>query len=158
MNTIKHYRCITFPVIGLIYLMACFHRVSPTVIASDLASSFEAGALMLSFIASAYFYLYSVLICFIGLGIAAWATLLLAGKSSYGVVVIAFALAGLSTGGTVPVLFSITKDIFPQKIMGTALGLINPASFVGAMLYQPVSGFIFERFEKTASGSYPYAE
>lgn len=99
----------------------------------------------------------NILMCFIGLGITAWAALLIAGKSSYSIVVVAFAMSGLSTGGTVPVLFSIIKDIFPQKIMGTALGLINSASFAGAMLYQPLSGVIFERFGKLASGSYPYA-
>ncbi len=98
----------------------------------------------------------TILFCSIGLGIAAWVTLLTVGKASYSAVIVAFLLSGLSAGGTVPVLFSIIKDIFPEKIMGTALGLINPASFVGAMLYQPLSGVIFERFGKLASGSYPY--
>lgn len=97
--------------------------------------------------------LYSSLSC----GIAAWVALLIMGKSSYFVVVIAFFLSGLSTGGAIPILFTMIRDTFPEKIMGTALGLLNPATFVGAILYQPLSGVIFERFGKLASGSYPHA-
>lgn len=99
----------------------------------------------------------TLLLCSIGAGIAAWVTLFVVGKSSYYAVIVAFFFSGLSIGGLIPVLFSIIKDIFPEQIMGTALGLINPASFVGTMLYQPLSGVIFERYGKLASGSYPYA-
>jgi len=96
----------------------------------------------------------TILFCSIGFGITAWTALLVRGDSSYSVAIVAFFLSGLSAGGVLPVLFSMIKDIFPQKIMGTVLGLLNPASFVGAILYQPLSGVFFERSGRLASGSY----
>ncbi|MBN2568164.1 MAG: MFS transporter [Deltaproteobacteria bacterium] len=98
----------------------------------------------------------TILFCSIGLGVAAWTLLLIGGNFSYSIVIVAFFLSGLSAGGVLPVLFSIIKDIFPERIMGTVLGLVNPSAFVGAILYQPLSGIIFERSGKLASG--PYAD
>lgn len=56
---IKNYRRIMFVVIGIIYFLVCVHRLSPTVMARDLAVSFNADAVTLGIISSAYFYLYA---------------------------------------------------------------------------------------------------
>jgi len=53
------YRWVMFAVVGAIYFMACLHRVAPTVIARDLAQAFNADAMTLGMIASAYFLMYS---------------------------------------------------------------------------------------------------
>jgi len=66
MNNFKHYRWILFSLIGTLYFLVCLHRVSPTVIARDLALSLHADAVVLGIIASAYFYLYSTAQPFVG--------------------------------------------------------------------------------------------
>lgn len=53
------YRWLMLAVMGVIYFLACLHRISPTVIARDLVNEFGAGATSLGFMASAYFYLYA---------------------------------------------------------------------------------------------------
>ena len=53
------YRWLVFLVIAHIYFFVWLHRVSPTVIASDLVSAFGADATALGFMSSSYFYLYA---------------------------------------------------------------------------------------------------
>ncbi|OGP51152.1 MAG: hypothetical protein A2Y79_03430 [Deltaproteobacteria bacterium RBG_13_43_22] len=53
------YRWLMLGIMGLIYFLACLHRISPTVIAKDLVNEFGADATALGLMASAYFYLYA---------------------------------------------------------------------------------------------------
>ncbi len=55
------YRWMMLAVMGLIYFLACLHRVAPTVIARDLMLEFGADATALGFMSSAYFYLYAAI-------------------------------------------------------------------------------------------------
>jgi MFS family permease len=60
MNDFKKYRWILFWTIGTLYFLVHLYRVSPTVIARDLALSFNADAVVLGIISSSYFYLYAL--------------------------------------------------------------------------------------------------
>ena len=60
MKQFKTYRWILFAAVGILYFLAHVHRVAPTVIARDLAKSFNAEPVVLGIISSAYFYLYAV--------------------------------------------------------------------------------------------------
>ena len=59
MKAFRIYRHAILVVIGILYFFVCLHRLSPTVIARDLALSLQADAFLLGIISSAYFYLYS---------------------------------------------------------------------------------------------------
>ncbi|HMK64568.1 MAG TPA: MFS transporter [Thermodesulfobacteriota bacterium] len=48
-------------ILGLLYFLACLHRISPTIIARDLIQEFGADATALGLMASAYFYLYAAI-------------------------------------------------------------------------------------------------
>lgn len=51
---------------------------------------------------------------------------------------------GISTNAVVSVSFTATKELFPNKIAGTAIGLINFFPFAGGALFQQILGFILE--------------
>jgi sugar phosphate permease len=59
LNNPLGYRWLMLGIMGVIYFLACLHRISPTVIARDLVNEFGADATSLGFMASAYFYLYA---------------------------------------------------------------------------------------------------
>lgn len=54
------HRWVVFPVICVVYLFVYFHRVSTSVITSDLLISFHTNATILGFMSSMYFYLYAL--------------------------------------------------------------------------------------------------
>ena len=47
------------------------------------------------------------------------------------------------------VMFAMNKDLFPVRITGTATGLVNLFPFAGAAVFQPLAGYILERYGKT---------
>jgi sugar phosphate permease len=55
------YRWVMLGILGMIYFLACLHRISPTIIAKDLVKEFGADATALGLMASAYFYLYAAI-------------------------------------------------------------------------------------------------
>jgi sugar phosphate permease len=55
------FRWLLLIILGLIYFLACLHRISPTIIARDLINEFGADATALGLMASAYFYLYAAI-------------------------------------------------------------------------------------------------
>ena len=59
LNNPIRYRWLMLGTMGVIYFLACLHRISPTVIARDLVNEFGADATALGLMASAYFYLYA---------------------------------------------------------------------------------------------------
>jgi len=98
----------------------------------------------------------SVVICCMSLSISCWIILLLfGGRSSYLLVVPLFLALGLLGGGYLTVIMTITKELFPTWLTGTAVGLINPAAFLATALYQPLTGFLLDRVGPLDSGAYP---
>jgi sugar phosphate permease len=58
---LNRYRWLMFGIMGIIYFLACLHRIAPTVIARDLMLEFGADATALGLMSSAYFYLYAAI-------------------------------------------------------------------------------------------------
>ncbi len=52
---------------------------------------------------------------------------------------------GIFSSSVVAVGFTTTKELFPVKIAGTAIGLINLFPFFGGALFQPFIGYILEQ-------------
>jgi len=97
-----------------------------------------------------------VVISSMSLSIACWIILLLfGGRSSCLLVIPVFFVLGLSGGGSLTVFLTITKELFPPWLTGTAVGLMNPAAFLSAALYQPLTGFLLDRVGRLDSGAYP---
>jgi sugar phosphate permease len=65
-----------------------------------------------------------------------------------------FFLFGVAGGGSAPMLLALTRELFPPAIMGTATGLTNMASFVGAALYQPLTGYMLQQVPVLQPGVY----
>jgi len=98
----------------------------------------------------------SVVICSMSLSISCWIILLFfGGRSSYLLVILLFLALGLLGGGYLTVIMTITKELFPTWLTGTAVGLINPAAFLATALYQPLTGFLLDRVGPLDSGAYP---
>ncbi len=57
----KEYRLLVFLVIGLCYLLVFFQRIAPAVVALDMMSDLKAGAVLIGFLASGYFYPYAIM-------------------------------------------------------------------------------------------------
>lgn len=58
----------------------------------------------------------------------------------------------ISSVGTVAIV--TTKELFPDEIAGTSMGTINLFPFVGAIIFQPLMGYVLDRAGNTG-GSYP---
>ena len=58
-------------------------------------------------------------------------------------------LLGSFTAASVVIGFSATKELFPARIAGTAIGLINLFPFVGGAIFQPLLGSVLERSSQT---------
>jgi len=72
------------------------------------------------------------------------------------VLVIIFLVMGMCGGGTVPIFMAMTKELFPNWLTGTAIGLMNPSAFLATALYQPFTGFLMDRVGKMTSGAFPF--
>ncbi len=68
-----------------------------------------------------------------------------------------FLFSASPAGGTAPIMFTITRNLFPPELMGTASGLMNMAAFVGTVLYQPFTGFLLQQFPAAQAGMYSFA-
>jgi sugar phosphate permease len=72
------------------------------------------------------------------------------------VLIIIFLVMGICGGSTVPIFMAMTKELFPNWLTGTAIGLMNPAAFLATAIYQPITGLLMDRVGKTSSGGFPY--
>ncbi len=98
----------------------------------------------------------TLLFCTIGLGLITWVTFLLQSRtSSYLYLMPSFFMFGLYMGGNLPLFFGLIKDVVPSNILGTAMGIVNPSSFIGAIIYQPLSGLLLGMYGKSVLGCYP---
>lgn len=80
---------------------------------------------------------------FISVGL--WALLLLyGGKANLITIIPIFFTMGLISGGILPLYFAITRGLFPSSLMGRATGAMNTAAFIGAAIYQPLSGLLLD--------------
>ena len=147
-NTAVH-RWIVFLMICVVYFFVYFHRVSTSVIASDLLEAFHTNATALGFISSMYFYLYALEQPLVGyftdrIGprrvIAYWSMAAAAGCILFGMAAdigwaaAARALIGIGVGGVyVPALKALSLW-FGKKEFPTMVGLLMSVGNLGAII------------------------
>ncbi len=85
-----------------------------------------------------------------------WACIVFLGKSlgavSLGVI---FFVMGMNLAGTLSLVWAITREMFPPERLGTVMGAINPAPFLGAAVFQPLTGYIMDQVGKSG-GVFPF--
>ena len=64
---------------------------------------------------------------------------------------------GMMMAGTLSVLWAIVREEAPQEKLGTALGLINPAPFLGVATLQPLTGYLMDQAGRVAGAFSPAA-
>ncbi|MBW2062148.1 MAG: MFS transporter [Deltaproteobacteria bacterium] len=97
-----------------------------------------------------------VLLTTLGLTISCWIIFIIFGaKASLGLIIPLFLIMGFCGGGGLPLYMTITKELFPPWLTGTAVGLMNPSAFLATALYQPFTGYLLDRVGLLASGGYP---
>ena len=91
----------------------------------------------------------------LGVNMIMWVVLIfLKGQQHLMIVIPLFFLFGLTAGGSLPLSFAITRDLFPPWLMGTATGMMNTASFLGSAVYMPFTGLLLNSSDSVRSGSY----
>ena len=85
-----------------------------------------------------------------------WSCIVFGGPSlgSFTLSIIFFAM-GTSLAGTLSLVWAIIREVAPPDRLGTAMGLINPAPFLGVALFQPATGYLMDRVGKV-SGTFPF--
>ncbi len=148
-ESLDPHRWIVFGVICSIYILVYFHRVSTSVIATDLLAAFQTNAAALGFMSSMYFYLYAVEQPLVGylsdrLGprrvVVLWSLIAALGcvvfglAPSIGWAAVGRALIGFGVGGVyVPALKAISQW-FSRKDLGTMTGMLIAFGNLGAIV------------------------
>ncbi len=65
-----------------------------------------------------------------------------------------FFIMGMMLAGTLAAVWAIVREESPPERLGTALGLLNPAPFLGVAALQPLTGYLMDRVGK-AGGAFP---
>jgi MFS family permease len=55
---------------------------------------------------------------------------------------------------TLSLVWSIIREVSPAERLGTVMGWINPAPFLGIAIFQPVTGYLMDRVGKIG-GAFP---
>jgi sugar phosphate permease len=143
------HRWVVFAVICLIYFFVYFHRVSTSVIASDLLEEFNATATALGFMSSMYFYIYAFNQPIVGyladrIGarrvIVYWSMTAAAGcfifgmAPSIGWASVGRALIGFGVSGVYVPTVKALSQWFNQKSFTTMVGLLMSVGNFGAVV------------------------
>lgn len=88
----------------------------------------------------------------LGLGLSSWAIFFLSGaKPNSFFLVPLFLMIGCCGGGSGPLYMTIMKELFPPWLMGTAVGLTNPAPFLSTAVFQAFTGFMMDMVGRSGS-------
>lgn len=143
------HRWIVFAIICLIYFFVYFHRVSTSVIVSDLLAAFDTTATALGLMSSMYFYIYALNQPMVGyladrIGprrvIAWWSVTAAAGcflfglAPSVGWASVGRALIGFGVGGVYVPTVKALSQWFRQKEFATMVGLLMAVGNFGAVV------------------------
>ena len=143
------HRWVVFSVICLIYFFVYFHRVSTSVIVSDLLAAFNTNATALGFMSSMYFYIYALNQPIVGyladrIGprrvIAYWSMTAAAGcfifgmAPSIGWASLGRALIGFGVGGVYVPTVKALSQWFREKEFATMVGLLMSVGNFGAVV------------------------
>jgi len=97
----------------------------------------------------------SILTSALGVALACWSVFLLSGgKPPAMMIAPLFLISGACGGGALSLYMTITKELFPTWLTGTAMGLMNPAAFLATALFQPFSGFLMDAVGRSGT-AYP---
>ena len=148
-QSLDAHRWVVFGVICSIYILVYFHRVSTSVIATDLLAAFQTNAAALGFMSSMYFYLYGVEQPLVGylsdrLGprrvVVLWSLIAALGcvvfglAPSIGWATVGRAVIGFGVGGVyVPAIKAISQW-FSRKDLGTMTGMLIGSGNLGAIV------------------------
>jgi sugar phosphate permease len=148
-ESLDPHRWVVFGVICSVYILVYFHRVTTSVIATDLLAAFQTNAAALGFMSSMYFYLYAVEQPLVGylsdrLGprrvVVVWSLIAALGcvvfglAPSIGWAAVGRALIGFGVGGVyVPGLKAISQW-FSRKDLGTMTGILIGSGNLGAIV------------------------
>ena len=143
------YRWIVFSIISSVYFLVYFHRVSTSVIAPDLLTTFQTDATALGFMSSMYFYTYAFEQPLVGyladhLGprrvislwtlIAALGCLLFGFAPTIGWASVGRAIIGFGVGGVYVPALKAFSQWFEKKEFSTMIGLFMAAGNMGALV------------------------
>ncbi|WP_372681070.1 MFS transporter [Desulfosarcina sp.] len=143
------HRWVVFSIICLIYFLVYFHRVSTSVIASDLLAAFDTNATALGFMSSMYFYIYALDQPIVGyladrIGprrvIAYWSMTAAAGcfifgmAPSIGWASLGRALIGFGVGGVYVPTVKALSQWFSEREFATMVGLLMSVGNFGAVV------------------------
>ena len=143
------HRWMIFFTICIVYFFVYFHRVSTSVIVSDLLKAFHTNASALGFMSSMYFYLYAFEQPLVGylsdrIGprrvIAYWSVVAAAGCFLFGMAPgiawasIARALIGIGVGGVYVPAIKAFSLWFKKKEFATMIGLLMSVGNFGALI------------------------
>jgi len=143
------HRWMIFFTICIVYFFVYFHRVSTSVIVSDLLSAFHTNASSLGFMSSMYFYLYAFEQPLVGylsdrIGprrvIGYWSVVAVAGCFLFGIAPgigwasIARALIGIGVGGVYVPSIKAFSLWFKKKEFATMIGLLMSVGNLGAII------------------------
>ncbi len=65
-----------------------------------------------------------------------------------------FFLMGITISSVGTVAIVTAKELFPDEIAGTSMGMINLFPFIGAIIFQPLMGYVLDR-AGMSQGAYP---
>lgn len=87
----------------------------------------------------------SVLLAALSLSLVCWGVFLFSGGRPHPYFIgPCFLIIGACGGGSLSLYMTITKELFPPWLTGTAIGLMNPAAFFSTALFQPFSGYLMD--------------
>jgi len=93
----------------------------------------------------------------IGAQVLNWSCLVFLGPSLGSISLrLIFFVMGMTLAGTLSLVWSIVREESPPERMGTAMGLLNPAPFLGVATFQPLSGYLMDRVGKIG-GVFPFS-
>ena len=142
------HRWIVFNLICAVYILVYFHRVSTSVIATDLLAAFQTNAAALGFMSSMYFYLYAFEQPLVGylsdrLGprrvVVLWSLIAALGcvvfglAPSIGWASVGRALIGFGVGGVYVPGLKVIAQWFSRKDLGTMTGMLIGSGNLGAI-------------------------
>ena len=86
----------------------------------------------------------------IWIGIVFWGNSL--GLLSIGAILF---IMGATLAGTLSILWAIIRDVSVPERLGTVMGLVNPAPFLGVAIFQPTTGYLMDRVGKIGN-TFPF--
>jgi MFS family permease len=90
---------------------------------------------------------------FIGAQAFNWFCITFLGRSlSYIFLGLIFFLMGTVMAGTLSLYWVIVREVSPPGKLGTVMGFINPAPFLGVAILQPLTGLLMDRVGKIGGG------